>query len=344
MISLLVVNYRSAVLAADAIRTARAASSSPLQVVVVDNSEDPAEAHALRGIADVLIVSSTNRGYAGGINDGRRACDGDTIVVTNPDVRFAPQSIDHLVAALDAKTAVAGPALFWDDAHEWRLPPGDLGTGWQKLDELLASRSRAWADVRDARRSRARIAFWSLADTTHVAMLSGAVLAIRASDFDAVGGFDERFRLYFEEADFLRRVAAHRKRIAYVPAARCRHLYNQSAGQERETAAARYAESQRKYLEKWNGPFAARALERFARPLPAHDAQPLDGALRLDRDGVVVEVSPLASFATAAGFFADSRHVVLPPDVRAALRDDELYLRVVARDTARVLATYKITA
>ena len=43
-IALLVVNYRSSALALDAIRTARAASSRPLQVVAVDNSVDSAEA------------------------------------------------------------------------------------------------------------------------------------------------------------------------------------------------------------------------------------------------------------------------------------------------------------
>ena len=41
---------------------------------------------------------------------------------------------------------------------------------------------------------------------THV-NLSGAVLAVRAADLDRAGGFDERFPLYFEETDFLRRIA-----------------------------------------------------------------------------------------------------------------------------------------
>ena len=57
MLSLLVVNYRSAALAIDAIRSARAATTDELQVVVVDNSCDAAEADALRPHADVLLVS-----------------------------------------------------------------------------------------------------------------------------------------------------------------------------------------------------------------------------------------------------------------------------------------------
>jgi hypothetical protein len=122
-ISLLVINYRSAHLAAEAIRTARGASSRPLQVVVIDNSSEPAEADALRELADVMVAAPRNLGYAGGINAGRRYCDGEVIVASNPDIRFGERAIDHLV---DVDAAVAGPALFWDDAHQWILPPAEL--------------------------------------------------------------------------------------------------------------------------------------------------------------------------------------------------------------------------
>src|SRR5688572_31654283 len=128
MISLLVVNYRSAALAAEAVRTARAATTENLQVIAVDNSVDPSEAATLRAFADVVIVADRNRGYAGGINLGRKACEGQTIVVTNPDVTFGERAIDRLQAELRDGVAVAGPALYWDDAHTWLLPPGDRGT------------------------------------------------------------------------------------------------------------------------------------------------------------------------------------------------------------------------
>lgn len=320
MISLLVVNFRSAALAADAVRTARAASSSPLQVVIVDNSCDAREAEALRGTGDVLIVSKSNRGYAGAINDGRRACDGGVIVISNPDVVFAPRAIDLLAAALDERSAAAGPALFWDDAHRWHLPPGDLLTARTKIDQILAGRSARWRAQRDERRFRARVAFWSLRETTPVRTLSGAVMAVRARDFDETGGFDERFPLYFEETDFLRRLAGRRRRIVYVPEARCRHIYNQSAAQTAGAAASRYAESEWKYLEKWNGPWLARTLKRFERVIPSAVEGP-----RPSSENVITEASPLPTFETAAGHFGYAQDV--PPEVRASLGNVPLYLR-----------------
>ena len=331
MISLLVVNFRSAALAAEAVRSARASSSSPLQVVIVDNSCDLAEAQTLQGFADELIVSSTNRGYAGAINDGRRACRGDVIVISNPDVVFAPHAIDLLAGALDARTVVSGPALFWDAAHRWHLPPGDLLMAREKLDQILASRSERWREWRDRRRFAARVAFWSLRTTTRVDMLSGAVMAVQASTFDLLEGFDERFPLYFEETDFLRRVREHHKHIAYVPEARCRHIYNQSAAQTGEVAAARYAESEWKYLEKWNGPWLARVMKRWERPSPAIPNSGVDvteaphESRAEGTQEIVTEASPLPTFETAAGYFGRAADV--PPEIRQSLGHSPLYLR-----------------
>jgi GT2 family glycosyltransferase len=328
--SLLLINYRSASLAIDAIRTARASSSQPLQVVAVDNSVDASEASALRSVADVVIAAPRNLGYAGGINAGRRACDGDVIIVSNPDVRFGAAAIDALV---DADAAVAGPALFWDEEYTWRLPPAELHTARQVTSRALASRSRAWARARDRRRFLARVAFWSLAAPTRVRALSGAVLAIKAKAFDDAHGFDERFQLYFEENDFLRRVAGD---VVYVPAARCHHLYNQSAGASPESAAL-YAQSEEQYLRKWGGAFA----KRFERKVPsmAMERLPEHGSRTFAGD-VVIEASPLPTFETTAGCFATGAIADVPDDVGRAYRGNVLYLRAVDRRSGRVLESW----
>jgi N-acetylglucosaminyl-diphospho-decaprenol L-rhamnosyltransferase len=323
-VSLLVVNFRSAALALDAIRSAREGTRNPLQVVVVDNS---GEGDVLRGAADVYVDMSRNAGYAAAINRGRAECDGEVIVAANPDVIFARGAIDALA---EANAAVAGPALFWDDAHEWLLPPAELHTSSEVLSRALATRSRAFAARRDRRRIRARIAFWSLTETTPVRALSGAVMAIRAKTFDDAGGLDERFPLYFEENDFLRRV---RGDVVYVPSARVRHLYNQSAGESPE-AATFYALSEIAYLRKWGG-LLWKHLDggQALLPVPPEDRQECLSSMEL-----LVEASPLPDFETAAGHFTNTWPIALPAEVRATFRGGELYLRAVDRSTARVLA------
>lgn len=340
MISLLVVNYRSASLAVAAIESARASTSQSLQVVVVENSCDEREAAALKEHCDVLVVSAANRGYAGAINDGRRRCDGEVLLVSNPDVTYGGGAIDALVGALDAKTVVAGPALYWDRAFEWILPPSDLHTGLEKLDEAAASRSNTWWRARDRRRIRQRIAFWSLTRPAFVPAVSGAVMAIRSDAFDRLGGFDERFRLYFEENDFLRRVTQQRRHVIYVPGARCQHLYNQSASQDTAGSAVAYLESEAKYLAKWNGPLAARALKRLERRPAERPAQKLEGPIQTSADEFV-EVSPDSSFETSGAHFPlRAGAVEMPAAAWEAFRGSRLHLRVIDRSTARVRATY----
>lgn len=332
--SLIVVNYKSASLAIDAIHSARAATSKPVQVVVVDNSVDPQEATTLRPHADVLLTSSSNVGYAAAINRGRTVADGEMLIISNPDVRYGPESIDRL---LDADADVAGPALFWDDAFTWILPPSELHTASEALDTAIASRLPRWQRARDRQRIRKRMQFWFLRAPTRVAAISGAIMAIRTKAFDRVRGFDERFPLYFEEIDFLRRL---RGRVLYVPAARCRHIYNQSAGISPD-AKARYAQSEIEYLSKWSGRRFARLVKHLERPLQPAPAQNLaGGAIVIDRPDVVVEASPLPSFDTAAGYFPSMDPVSIPPEVWNAYRGDVLYLRVIDRRSAAVLATY----
>ena len=340
MISLVVVNYRSAALAAEAIRSARASStSSPLQIIVVDNSCDPAEAAQLSAHADLVLTPPSNLGYAGAINLARTHSAGDVLIVSNPDVTFFPGAIEHLIRAVKEQDfAVAGPAFYWDEAREWILPPSDLPTLTDKLSEALASRVRLWSRIRDRRRFRARLAFWALRETTPVAALSGAVMAMDTAIFDRVGGFDERFALYFEENDFLRRVEAVGGRIGYVPAAHCRHVYNQSAASDRDRAAATYAASEEGYFLKWYGRTAVRAVRMLERPRPARQYPVCGPKWELPRAGLVVEASPLASFATAAGHFPKTPSVSIPHEVWESYREEALYLRAVDPRSARVAA------
>lgn len=341
MISLLVINYRSAALAAEAIRSARAASSSQMQVVVVDNSMDAREADHLRGHADVILAPEKNLGYAGGINAGRPQCRGDVIVVSNPDVVFGPSSIDTLEHALTANdAAVAGPALYWDDDFTWMLPPSELHTAAEKLDEALASRSSLWSRHRDRRRIGERLEFWSLANTIGLRAISGAVMAVRTADLDAAGGFDERFPLYFEENDFLRRVAANGRGVIYVPAARCRHLYNQSAGAASQHAAAMYAQSELEYLVKWYGRPVTRLLKALERSRAGAAPSAFAGPISLPQGDLLIEASPLSSFETAAGHFPSGTTLEVPPEVWQSYRSDVLYLRAVDRRTRRIVGRW----
>ncbi len=53
--------------------------------------------------------------------------------------------------------------------------------------------------------------------------VSGVAMLLRAADFRSVGGFDERFEMYFEDVDLCRRLREAGRRVARVPASTVVH-------------------------------------------------------------------------------------------------------------------------
>jgi GT2 family glycosyltransferase len=62
-------------------------------------------------------------------------------------------------------------------------------------------------------------------DDTHLRdWVSGAALAVRTAVFEEVGGFDERYFMYFEDVDLCARIRDAGHEIHYLPSTRVEHL------------------------------------------------------------------------------------------------------------------------
>jgi GT2 family glycosyltransferase len=337
--SLVIVNYFSAAHTARAIASAREASSEPLEVIVVDNSCDVAEADRLRSCgADNVLHSRENRGYGGGLNDGVAASRGEILILSNPDVVFGHRAIDLLSDALTEGVAMAGPRFSWDDAGRFLLPPPERPRPWRKRMEIAGLTSRELTLLLGFLRFRARLRFWETTQSEAVDSLSGAVMAMRRATFATLGGFDERFRLYFEEIDLMERALRGGLTLQFVPSAACRHLYNQSASGE-PAAGERYLESEVLYFEKWYGETIIESM-RNAPPQPAAmpDALPRVSSLPgpAEDEEVILELSPLRDFSSASGCIGAAEACEIPPEIIASLNGGPLFARLVRRSDSRV--------
>jgi GT2 family glycosyltransferase len=98
-----------------------------------------------------------------------------------------------------------------------------------------------------------------LAREPRVDTVSGAVMLLRADAFDAIGRFDEGFRMYFEETDLCRRLRAHGHAVAFCPAARAIHQHGASTRLS-SVRQVDYYLSYVRYFEKHHGRGAAAIL------------------------------------------------------------------------------------
>ena len=126
-----------------------------------------------------------------------------------PRRRGSSRLLDRaLLDELERGAGAAAPRLYWDHQRRFLLPPGEERSRDWELLSLLAKRfagcaaraRRRWR--RDARRH------WEATGSLASTRLSGAMLAISRAAWSRVGPFDESYRLYFEETDWLLRLEA----------------------------------------------------------------------------------------------------------------------------------------
>lgn len=307
MISLVVVSYRSAALAREAIagfRSDAEAAREPAEVVVVENS---CEVEAFRGVADLTLNPGRNLGFAAALNAGIAAARGDLLFLANPDLVFRPHSVAALAAAMRGgrEPLAAGPAFFLDAAMTIHAPPAEEPHPFDLVRRRI-SQNPATADRpfrRRLRRMLRAVRETERGETAKAEALSGALVGMTRRTFDRVGPFDEGYALYYEENDWQLRLRAAGGTLLRVGAARVVHRYAQSTRQE-PRAAAWFAESERRYFTAHFGGRGATGLDALAAAPPwTKPAPPPLGARALEwnaRGATGVALSTLPWFSPFA--------------------------------------------
>ena len=235
-----IVNYRTAELAIDCLRTlsAQIADMANIRVVVVDNCSGDGSVVKMTNAIERERWSSwvnvmpldRNGGFAFGNNASIRVALASTkpvdyIMLLNPDTVVHSGAIKALVDFMDAHphAGIAGSQLENADgsvessAHTFPSPLSELN-GAARLGMLshllhryvVSSPSRAAAHPCD----------W----------VSGASMIIRRQVIEDIGLMDEKYFVYFEEVDFCRRAQLAGWECWYVPDSRVMHLEGASTG------------------------------------------------------------------------------------------------------------------
>jgi GT2 family glycosyltransferase len=236
----------------------RAHPSLPLELVVVDNASTDGSADAVRARHPeaLVIANAENAGFARACNQGWRASRAPLVLFLNPDAEVAPGAVETLVRLLESRPAVgaAGPRTRGSDGTIQVSTGSDLAP----LAELRQRRL-----VRGVARREAHAL--AQAEALHArehepAWVSGSCLVARRTAIEAVGGFDERFFLYEEDADLCRRLREAGWRIVFTPEAEVRHHLGRSMSKAPRRARLEYHRSHRLYYRKHNGPLSRAAL------------------------------------------------------------------------------------
>jgi GT2 family glycosyltransferase len=175
-VSAVVVNYEGGEFLLDCIASLE--GQDLVEIIVVDNGSadgsGPAASARFPGIK--LLSPGWNLGFAGGANFGAREARGDLLLFLNPDIRMPPGSVRTLVEMFtDSHVGVVGPPLYVATSETV-----EYGATVDVIGSPVGVRVR----------------------TTRPLFVSGCALMTRLTLFNELGGFDGRFFMFLEDADY----------------------------------------------------------------------------------------------------------------------------------------------
>lgn len=231
VISVVVISYNTRTWLLRCLEALPAATRHDLDVIVVDNGSSDGSADAVAAtFPDVqLIRNHENAGFARAVNAGAARARGDYLLLLNPDGYLVPGSIDALVgfARANPQYVICGgltltpdgdldPRSCWAAPTLWSLASSAL------LLSALWPRSR-WFDPE-------AMGGYGRDEPRAVDIVAGCLMVLALDDWQRLGGFDERYFVYGEDADLcLRASAATGRACAITPDAAMVHAGAESS-------------------------------------------------------------------------------------------------------------------
>lgn len=194
-----------------------------------------------------IIQSDHNLGFGAANNLAAKKVTGELLFFLNPDTEFINDSVLEII--------------------DYILNNNKIGAISPKLIIPKENRSQPWTCGKKT--GILNIFFrntigkpWNKKDVAEVDWLSGTALLVRKSDFEKIGGFDNKFFMYFEDQDLCLRLKGLGKKIIFYPKAKLLHHNGKSWDQKAEQKKY-YYKSQDYFFQKHHGKIKQHILKFF---------------------------------------------------------------------------------
>jgi GT2 family glycosyltransferase len=239
-ISIVIVSFNTREVLRDCLRSAYlAAGSLRTQVIVVDNASTDGSSEMIEEeFADVLLIrSKSNLGFGPANNLGFQSVLGRYIVLLNSDAFLTEGSLERSVAHMDATPGVGlgGGRLIGRDGS-WQPSARMFPT---VLSDLIVLSGLAARYPRSRIFGRADRTWANPMEAAEVDWVPGAFSIIRTKALHAIGSFDPRFFLYYEEVDLCKRIKDSGYSVWYWPDVVVVHIGGESSRQVRSLQLSR---------------------------------------------------------------------------------------------------------
>jgi GT2 family glycosyltransferase len=230
------------------------------RVSVVDNASSDSSCGDLEtGALPLTVIRNTeNRGFAGGCNQGAAASDAEFLLFLNPDTRLMSASLDapvHYLRAPEHKSVGIVGIQLVDGNGDVARNTVRAPSAWSMVGNTLGLDRLAPSVFPPLFATD-----WPHDETRDVHQVMGAFFFVRRSVFEALGGFDERFFVYYEDLDFAVRARQRSWRSVYLASAQAFHRGQGTTDAATERRMFYFSRSRILYARKHFGAFGAFAV------------------------------------------------------------------------------------
>jgi len=226
------------------------------EILLVNNDEAPLDeiAAGWKDISNLRIHEiGENIGFGRAHNAGFRNSRGEYVLFLNPDTKILPGALQALLETLerDQMISIVGPLL--------------IDAGGKIQADCFGDRRTPLSTIRKKIYEQNEQPAGADGEIFATDWISGGAMLVRRDVFEKIGGFDEKFFMYFEDVDLCLRAKKQDYKVAVCPAARVFHESGKSFGSEREKKSLYYT-SQNYFFRKHFGPVSAGLVKLLRLP------------------------------------------------------------------------------
>ena len=200
------------------------------RVIVVDNASTDGTVQLIKAkhAAVEVIVNRRNMGFGAAVNLGIKAARTPFTLILNPDVTANRASLERMLYAALDRPDIAAVGCRLIDVHGTPQP------SCRKFPTVTSFLARALPGTHLFERTqymRTHLMVHLLHskeprnDACDVDWILGASMLISKAAHESIGGFDEKYFLYYEDTDWCYRAKQMGWRIVYLPAVTMDHFY-----------------------------------------------------------------------------------------------------------------------
>lgn len=216
-VAVIILNYKVKQLAIECVESVKKSDFKDFKIFLIDNnSDDGIENESLEGVS--FIKNKENLGYSGGNNVGIEAAlkqGFEYVFILNPDTYVNKDTIKNLLKGMVRNSAdIVSPKIYFNNSDTIWYAGG-------RFDMQNVIGSHIGVDEEDSGQ-------YNKACETDFA--TGAAIMIKAQVFSKINLFDEKYFLYYEDADFCYRAKKAGFKVYYIPQAFLYHGNAKSSG------------------------------------------------------------------------------------------------------------------